>query len=388
MDAVNIYYRNYLAEIGGIDTVTYNIAYKYSKKKDILFLIGDGDIKQLKRLSKIARVEQYDPRKTYRCKKLFITYETEVPKNIVAEKYARVSHGDLFAITEKGWHPVKDEKITEDYGVSENTCKSAEWYFGRPCTLCPNPIIYEEARPLLKIVSPQRMTWEKGKSRIREMSRQLDEHDIPYQWLIICNRKEDVLELDNPNLIWVKSRLDIKPFIKDADYLALLSDCEGQPMSPQEALVLGTPVIVTDLPCYKDFKLNDKNSFIIKKDLSNLDVEEIYKKKGTFNFKWTPPNDIWGDILEDGKVEHKETKSMKFYKVKANIKWLEGGGIPCADLNRVPQPGETWIVTEARAKELVTKGRTSIVEEIEEPKEEKPIEEIPIEKPAKKKKKA
>lgn len=370
IEAVNIYYKNYLAEIGGIETSIYNTANKYSKDREILFLIGGGHPKQIERLSQVGNVAIYDPKKQYYCKKLHVTYEVKPPSNIKYEKISRVSHGDLFAITKEGWMPPKFE-VDEEYGVSKNTCESAKWYFGHECKLCPNPFIDEPVKPLLKLVSPQRMTWEKGKDRIIEFSKRLDDKRIPYQWLIFCNDKKEVEKLENPNLIWVKSRFDIKPFIKDADYLVLLSDCEGSPMAPQEALMVGTPIIVTDLPCYKDLKVDKSNSFLIKKDLSNLDVEEIYRKKDSFDFKWNPPKDIWGEILEKGKFGKMEKEAIKFVRVKANKRWLEGGGIPCADLGRVPKVGEEWVVTEQRAKELVEKGRTKIVGVVQEAKQKK-----------------
>ena len=53
-------------------------------------------------------------------------------------------------------------------------------------------------------------------------------------------------------------------------------------------------------------------------------------------------------------------------KVKANQKWLEGGGIVCKDIGRVPFVGEEFIVDEERAKELVSKGRTEIVCAVDE----------------------
>lgn len=357
LDAINIYYKNYLAEIGGIETMTYNLALKYSSKKDILFLIKDAHPNQLKRLQKVAKVEKYNENKEYYCKKLFVTYENYVPNNIHADIRARVSHGDLLEIIKNGWKLPIDETIDEDYGVSINTCESVKKVIGKTAILCPNPILQEQPKSLLKLISPQRMTWEKGKGRIIELAKQLDQKEIPYQWLVFCNNEQDVKKLNNPNIIWIKSRLDIKPFIKDADYLVLLSDCEGSPMSVQEALVLGTPIIVTDLPCYKGLDIKDCG-FFLNKDLSNLDVDEIYKKKGTFKFKYTPPKDIWGDILLDGKVERKYIP-MQLYKVKATKEAFERNlNIP--EANGIPKENDEFIVTEDRLAVLLGKNRFNV----------------------------
>lgn len=357
-DAINIYYKNYFAEIGGIETMTYNLLAKYAKKKDILVLYQDGNVNQLKRLNEVGRIEKYDPNKTYRCKKLFLTYETFAPKNIIADKYARVSHGDLFEITKNGWKPPKEQKITEDYGVSKNTCKSVEWYFKTKCNYCPNPFVKLNPKPLLKLISPQRMTWEKGKERIKKFAQMLDEHEIPFQWLIMCNDYKQVADMNNPSIIWAKSRLDISSYLKDADYLVLLSDCEGCPMSPQEALMLGIPIIVSNLPCYKDLNINKNHGFFLELDLSNLDVEEIYKRKGTFNINWKPPKDIWGEILEDGKpteIKKERGKPMSFIKVKATNKCKETATKP-AELDHIPEPNEEFQVSVERAVVLQSKG--------------------------------
>lgn len=348
-DAINIYYKNGFAEIGGIETMTYNLLKKYSKKKDILVLYGRGHINQLKRLNEVGRVEKYDERRVYRCKKCFVTYESLVPDNIIADTYARVSHGDLFEITKNGWNPVKDQKITEDYGVSKNTCKSSEWYFGTKCRYCPNPFVKQEPKPLLKLISPQRMTWEKGVHRIQEIARQLDEHNIPFQWTIMCNAKDKLADIDNPSIVWMKSRLDISSYVKDSDYLVLVSDCEGCPMSPQEALMMGVPIIVTDLPCYGDLGIDSRHGFFLDLELNNLDVEEIYKKKGTFKFEWNPPQDIWGEILEDGKVIRKKEKPLKVVKVRANEKFKDYNVRP-AELDHIPEYGEEFEMDEERAQ--------------------------------------
>jgi len=375
LDAINIYYKNHLAEIGGIETATYNIAKKYSHKKDILFLIGDGHPSQIKRLSKIAKVEKYNPNKQYYCKKVFITYETEVPKNIHSDHRARVSHGDLIEIQSHGWNLPKDETITEDYGVSTNTCETVKKVMGKNARLCPNPIFKVNTRKLLKLISPQRMTWEKGAGRIKEIARQLELYDIPYQWIVFCNDENEVKALDNNNIVWMKSRLDISSFVEDADYLVLVSECEGSPMSPQEALMLGTPIIVTDLPCYKDFNINEKHGFFLNKDLSNLDVQEIYYKKDTFNFNWTPPKDIWGEILLDGKCE-KEYEKMKTFKVKAT-KEAEMSNIVINELGRVAKDGDTFDILEDRVDVLTGNNSYNIkfvdvIKENEEVKEEAP----------------
>lgn len=354
LDAINIYYKGYLAEIGGIETVTYNIAYKYAKQKDILFLLGGGHPNQIKRLIEIgARLSTYDSKRTYRCKRVFVTSEKEIPNNIVYEEAVRVSHATPEDLMKYGFRLPSDMNKAINYGVSKYVCQNTEKIAKVKCIYCPNPYIEEQAKPLLKLVSPQRMSWEKGLPLMQKMAEELEKHNIPFIWTIICNNLDDVVKLNNKNFVFLKSRLDIKPYIKDADYLVLLSNTEGSPMAPQEALMMGVPIVVTHLPWVDDLDILDKG-FFLDLDLSNLDVEEIYRKKGTFKFKWNPPKDIWGDLLLDGKIENKELKEMKLCLVKATQNVLYAGGVYIQEAGGIPKPGDTFEVLEERLDTLAT----------------------------------
>lgn len=389
LDAVNIYYKPHMSEIGGVETMTYNLAVKYAKKKDILFLFRSGHINQLSRLRKIADVQIYDEKKIYRCKRCHIAFDTPIPKNIIADDYVRMGHANFVDLVNTGhWKMPEDADQTINYGVSGDTCRSIEQLTGKKCGYCPNPYIHEIPKPLLKLISPQRISWEKGSERIKEMAKQLDEHNIPFQWIIASMNKDDVNQLNNPSIIWLKSRLDIKSYIADADYLVLLSDTEGSPMAPQEALMLGVPIIVTKLPWVDDLGIDENYGFFLKKDMSNLDVEEIYEKKGKFKFKFEPPEDKWDELLLDGKVEKtkERRKLMEFYRVKATAEAKERGAeIP--EAGGIPEPNQEFEVTEDRLEALTGKNIfgavfVSVIGKVEQNKAEEATEDP---KPKKKK---
>lgn len=79
----------------------------------------------------------------------------------------------------------------------------------------------------------------------------LNESEIPYIWTIFT---DDTNKIDNPNIIYMKPRLDISNYIANADYLVQLSDTEGYCYSVIESLCLGTPVIITDMPVMKELR--------------------------------------------------------------------------------------------------------------------------------------
>ena len=58
-----------------------------------------------------------------------------------------------------------------------------------------------------------------------QLANALDNSDIPYQWTIFTNdtNEERIKQLDSPNVMYMPIRLDITPYIADADYLVQLS---------------------------------------------------------------------------------------------------------------------------------------------------------------------
>ena len=373
LDAINIYYKDIICEIGGIETMTYNLAAKY-KDKDILFLFESIHPQQLVRLLELGSVVQtYRKNRTYRCKRCFVTLDREIPENIIAEEYIRIGHNNFDILQELGyWKPPKDLEKGSYYAVAKGAMPSVEHLTGKKCGYCPNPYLPMDPKPLLKLVSPQRMSTEKGPQRMKYMAQELDKHGIPFIWTVITNNPNAVKALDNKSFVYLESRLDIASYVKDADYLVLLSDAEGSPMAVQEALMMGVPVVCTDLHWVEELDIRDKG-FFVKLDMSDLDVEEIYRKKGTFKFKWEPPKDIWGELLLDGTVERDESEIMKIYKVKAT-KEAETRGIVIAESGGIPKEGQEFKVSEDRIDALANGNNrwglkfVEVIEEAERPK--------------------
>lgn len=60
--------------------------------------------------------------------------------------------------------------------------------------------------------------------------------------------------------------------------------------------MVGTPVIVTDCPVFKEIGVkNNENGFIVDFDLKQVNFTDIYKKR--LKFKYEPPEDIYNKLL-------------------------------------------------------------------------------------------
>ena len=175
----------------------------------------------------------------------------------------------------------------------------------------------------------------------------LTEAGIPFIWTVFTN---DNVPISNPNVIYMKPCLTVTDYIADADYLVQLSDTEGYSYTILEALCLGVPVITTPCPVYKEMGLNEKNSFILPFDMSEIPVEKIYKglKKG---FKYTPHEDRWPELLATGKSDYDARAEKELVTIRVTRIYMD------LELdNRVMMIGETLQVRRARAELLIGRG--------------------------------
>ena len=380
----NVFFYNNINPIGGVETYLYEIAKKYGDY-DIVVAYKNCDEEQLKRLKKYVKTIKVNPNTTIKCKRLFLMFNYNVPYFEAEETYLI-----LHAWYEKRYVTDPNLKIKKIYGCSKSVADRYTELFETPTEVCYNPITYDKPRKVLKLISPTRLTPEKGKKRIELFAKILDKNSIPYIWLIFT---DDIGAIDNPNIAYMKPRLDIRDFIANSDYLVNLSDTEGYSYGVLESLCLETPVIVTPVPCYKEMRIeNGVNGYIIDFDLKNVPIDDIYNKIPKFKYK--PNEDKYDELIIKEKSNYKEELKMKF-KVRA----LDTFTIP--DLERstlkengewdyyFPKVGEEWIVSKERLDVLMgdNKYNTCYVENLGEVKETTPMTEKDIKEKAKKIKK-
>ena len=290
----NVFYVPHFNIIGGIETYCYELSKKY-KDKDIVFVYSDptSDKKQLARIRKYARViyQPYTAKEPIKCKKLFIMYRSRIDL-FEPDEIVQVIHADYKAQNLK---PNLDERISKYYAVSRAVAESYEEISGLKVEVCYNPLSIEKPKKILKLISATRLTKEKGKERMIKLAQELDKANIPYEWRIFTN---DSIPIPNPNIIYMKPRLDIRDYIADADYLVQLSDTEAFSYSVLESLSVGTAVIVTNIPCFEEMGVkNGINGYILDFSMENIPIEDIYKNIPKFTYKYV--GDRYNELLID-----------------------------------------------------------------------------------------
>lgn len=334
----NVFYFHSINSIGGVETFFYNLARKY-ESRDITIFYQIGDEKQVSRLARYVRVRKYKGEEIY-CKKFFVNYNVDIIDHVHAEEYIQIVHADLRAMGMQYWiHP----KITKILGVSQHVCDVVYEMTGRKAELAYNPVIIEKPRKILRLVSATRLTREKGRERIIKLANAFDKAEIPYHWDVFTDSRDP---FDNPNITMCKPQLQISNFVAGADYLVQLSSAEGYCFSVVESLMIGTPVIVTDLPVYKEIGINEKNSFRLSLGMEEIPVEAIYK--GLPKFKYSPPADRWDEILAEGESTYTEDQRRNV-ELRVLAKYYD------LQLNRIVEVGEKINTNAERAAMLIDK---------------------------------
>jgi len=301
----NVIYVPHINVIGGIETYVFELAKKYNKY-DITLFYSSGDKKQIARVREYIRVKRFKHK--IKCKKLFIMYKCDLDM-FEAEEVIQITHADYKAQNLK---PNIDPRINEHYAVSKSVAKTHEEISGLETKVCYNPITIDKPKKILKLISATRLTKEKGKDRMIKFANELTKQGIPFLWLVFTN---DFDKIDNPNVIYMKPRLDIRDYIAGSDYLVQLSDTEAWCYSVLESLCLRTPVIVTPVPCFKEMGIeNKKNGYYIDFNVKDIPIDDIYNNIPTFEY--TPPKDIYNKLLVKEDTTYNPNEKVKVRVLK------------------------------------------------------------------------
>jgi len=287
------FYYHHINSIGGVEIAILNLIEKLHINYDITiaYTAKDSDIEMLIRMSKYASIVNLNYR--------IIEVDTVVycslyciKDKIKAQKELRWLHGCLADMKCR-----LPKEIIENYIAVGRTCKEQ---LDSQLSNKESILIYNELNPnihllagepkinkRLTLVTVSRISREKGFERMLKVSEKLK--GIDYVWHIVGSGYDKSYEEQIKKIApkeWVfHGKLDNPyPFIKNADFLLQLSDYEAFGFVLLEALVLGTTVITTDYSSASEM-INNKNGYIIKKDLSDFTPELLVKKVFTHRHK-------------------------------------------------------------------------------------------------------
>ena len=304
LDLDIVIFSKYVAEIGGIESWLYYVGKKYNIGQ-ITVMYQIGNYNQIQRLSKYIDVIQYTGQEVTSNKIIFCNAQFIVPELYEkAKKRYLIVHCD-YNYSNFGWEFAEIPYMDKIYAVSETASKSFRRIQEQEVFTLYNPVEIDKPKRLLKLISATRLTEEKGLDRIIKLSEELDRKEIPYLWLIFTDRPQEGL---SKNIMFMKPRYNMTDYMVEADYGVQLSSSESYCLFIQECLKLKIPVIVTDLPVYRELEITDKEAHYLKLDMSNLDVDKIYNNIPVVNYKIKESDNEYRKLLKSGgKLNEKES---------------------------------------------------------------------------------
>lgn len=205
------------------------------------------------------------------------------------------------------------------------------------------------------------------------MDRYCEKTGRHYIWTIYTNPTSKGY-ISSKNVAIMKPRIDIRPYIAEADYVLQLSnDMETYCYTVNEALGYGVPIVTTPLSILKELPITDNEHIVLDWDCNNVDevARQIFEKK-VKKFEYNPPEDNWENYIIKEKSTYKEEMKMK-YLVEATDKYekektSDNQLSESKGTRYFPKEGEQWEVDFERKEKLVNLGFVKVVKEIPDKK--------------------
>lgn len=342
-------YVDTLYKIGGIETWTYNFCKVMHKYYDIMILANHIDQAQQLRLLPYAEIIS-DFRRTIVCDTAInCRYVLELPKNVEYKRYIQVVH----TCKMQDYWTMKDQadEIIYVSGVAADSFKDPEGHVIHNLT---DP---QDTNKMITLVSATRLSYEKGGQRMIQLARLLDRHNIDYTWYVFS---DEHLPDAPANMIFKRPTLNIKPYIKAADFVVQLSDQEAFGFSIVEAWELGTRTLTTPLPVLSEIGFEEgKQGFTLPWNVDECEnIEEMLFSEYR-PFKWRNPNreivKQWREVLGDSKPtrKHKPQRGLRWVRALLDFKDMQQ--------NRNVKAGEVYQVPFKRAEEGQKQGFWTIL---------------------------
>lgn len=321
MSKIALYY-SHPFEMGGIEKTMLERAKLLKKlRHKVTFVVKDFDhspIDMADKWSEVADVLSYEIAKDEHFD--IAIYDSIYNNKLLdADLYIQVLNGNLI----DGGEPY-DTNIPFDrfVAVSKDCAKQFKERVGKDCIVIPNLIDEDEVVKLSKekydlpkakhnFVVVARISEEKGFDILERIVMQIHDKTKDYQVVVVgsCENNNDYVEdikdiFSQFNVKFVGRQDNPYKYMKNADATIIPSHFESQCMVLDESLLIGTPVVSTDFDTAVK-KLNGKNGFTFKKDLTDFDVDKLLNfKKGKFTYHYPTYEKEWKKVVKPYKAKN------------------------------------------------------------------------------------
>ena len=182
--------------------------------------------------------------------------------------------------------------IIKKYPKLEEKCEIIDnyWDVNEILEKSKKPMQFKLDKQKLNLVTVARIAKDKGFGRMKWLCEAFDKNNILYDWYVLGTafKKETLEEIqgwfcENKNVHFLGYKDNVYPYIKDMDYLVLLTDRESWGLVITEALILDVPCIVSNFFGVEK-QIQDKINGIIL-DMDNIDGSYEKRVKDIISLK-------------------------------------------------------------------------------------------------------
>ena len=265
-----------LIKTNGITTWIYNFCNGLKDKFSIVVYANTTSNHIRAKFRNLVPLVKLEADHVYNCDVLLVNSLSSPPDNIKCDLTYTVLHCDFSACHNRieGQFDASRKYIA----VSEYAAQRMKDRFGIECDYVEG--LFLQAKPSIKnvlhLVSATRFNREKGFDDFIKLASWLSQNGVLFEWRIYSDYSTIPVNI-GPSMI-VLPAVDnsaLLSFMADADYVVQLSHSEGFCFVVHESLLVGTPVIVSDIPIFRKYIQDGVNGYILPNDVENFDVVRL-----------------------------------------------------------------------------------------------------------------
>lgn len=279
--------------IGGIESWVHYVTKKYNVGQ-ITVLYESIDDAQLERFKKYVNCIQYTGQE-FHCEKIIYVAPIYVEENELwygAKEHYLINHvcyGDS-----ENTEVFELPEFDKVFAVSDFCAESCKKRMTDEIFTLYNPVEIEKPKKVVRLVTACRWSKDKGSEQMLKFAEMLENEGISFIWYIFTDEEP---EEHHRNMIFMTPRYDLASIIADSDWGVQFTRIESYGLFPVECLKCGTPVILTDLPVFREIGIDEKNALFYDWKMNGDDVKKVLNPP---KVKYTPPNSdkIYKELLK------------------------------------------------------------------------------------------
>lgn len=303
---IGLYYKS-VVNYNGVTSWLYNFVMAFNRDYHLVIFTINASSKIKTKFGSVCTLVEVDGTKEYKCDILLNNCPFEqIPNCIKFNKQYGIIHCDFGRFLDRD--DKQFDPTIKYIAVSDVAAEGMRKYYKVDCDSIEGLMVKDRPRTskVLHLISVTRFTSQKGFANLVKFADMLKDNSILFTWLIFCdsNAGENRVSITHPEMIRMPSvdNSILMNYVADADYLVQLSESEGFGMVIHESLLVGTPVIASNIPVFSKYVEDGQNGYLVPHDIDSFDVKKILNIPRYFLYdtRFDELRQKWVNLIEQG----------------------------------------------------------------------------------------